>query len=275
MTTVGIATGAGRGMGLDCARRLAHQVDVLLLVDRDEEAVAEAAKELSGDGWGAVVEPFALDVTDRDGIARLADRVREQGTLRAVIHAAGISPTMADWRRIFEVDLVGTALLAEGLRPLATAGTALVFFASMAPMIAGVDLDPDPDIAAVLDDPLAEGFLDRLRDTAGPDIENTGLAYTWAKHGVHRFARAEAVRLGPSGARACSISPGVILTPQGKQEAADKVSMQRLIDRTPLGRPGESDEVAAVAAFLVSDDAGFLNGIDILVDGGVLAALRS
>jgi NAD(P)-dependent dehydrogenase (short-subunit alcohol dehydrogenase family) len=152
-----------------------------------------------------------------------------------------------------------------------------VFFASMAPMIAGVDLDldPDPDIAAVLDDPLAEGFLDQLRDTVGPDIENTGLAYTWAKHGVHRFARAEAVRLGPSGARACSISPGVIFTPQGKQEAADKASMQRLIDRTPLGRPGESDDVAAVAAFLVSDDARFLSGIDVLVDGGVVAALRS
>lgn len=277
MTTVGIATGAGRGMGLDCARRLARQVDVLLLVDRDEAAVAAAAKEISEDGGGGcgIVEPFALDVTDRDGIARLAGRVREHGTLRAVIHAAGISPTMADWRRIFEVDLVGTALLAEGLRPLAGAGTALVFFASMAPMIAGVDLDPDPDIAAVLDDPLADGFFDRLRDTVGPDIENTGLAYTWAKHGVHRFARAEAVRLGPAGARACSISPGVILTPQGRQEAADKASMQRLIDRTPLGRAGESDDVGAVAAFLVSDDARFLSGIDVLVDGGVVAALRS
>ena len=145
----------------------------------------------------------------------------------------------------------------------------------MAPMIAGVDLDPDPDIAAVLDDPLADGFLDRLRETVGPDIENTGLAYTWAKHGVHRFTRAEAVRLGPVGARACSVSPGVIFTPQGKQEAADKASMQKLIDKTPLGRPGESDDVATVAAFLVSDDAGFLSGIDILVDGGVLAAIRS
>lgn len=271
MTAVGIATGAGRGMGLDCARLLAGTVDVLLLVDRDEAAVTAAAKELAAT-TATVVEPFPLDVTDRPGIARLAGRAAGHGTLRAVIHAAGISPTMADWRRIFEVDLIGTALLADALRPLATTGTALVCFASMAPLIAG--LAPDPAVAAILDDPLAEGFLDRLRDALGPEIENPGLAYAWAKHGVHHLVRREAVRLGPLGARACSISPGIIDTPQGRQEAADKPSMRMLAEKTPLGRPSKAEEVAAVAAFLVSDAAGFLSGIDILVDGGVLAALR-
>jgi NAD(P)-dependent dehydrogenase (short-subunit alcohol dehydrogenase family) len=205
-------------------------------------------------------------------MARLAERVAELGTLRAVAHAAGISPTMADWRRIFEVDLVGTALLAETLRPLATAGTAMVYFASMSPLLARID--PDPAVAAILDDPLDPDFLDKIHDALGPAIENTAMAYPWAKHGVHRFARKEAVRLGPMGARACSLSPGIIDTPQGRQEAATHASMQRLIDATPLGRTGRSEDVAGVVAFMLSDDAGFLNGIDILVDGGVVAAVR-
>lgn len=272
MTTVGIATGAGRGMGEACARRLADMVDVLLLVDRDETGAAAVAKDLNDAGHRATAEAFVLDITDREGLARLAARVAERGTLRAVAHAAGISPTMADWRRIFEVDLVGTAALAEALRPLATEGTAHVYFASMSPLIAGIA--PTPEVAAILDDPLQPDFLDKIRDAVGPDLENTAYAYPWAKHGVHRFARKEAVRLGPAGARACSLSPGVIDTPQGRQEAAQHASMQRLIDATPLGRTGQSEEVAAVVAFMLSDEASFLSGIDILVDGGVYAAVR-
>jgi NAD(P)-dependent dehydrogenase (short-subunit alcohol dehydrogenase family) len=273
MMTVGIATGAGRGMGLACARRLTGMVDTLLLVDRDEATVTAAAKDLADSGRGAVVEPFVLDITDRDGLARLAAHVAELGTLRAVAHAAGISPTMADWRRILTVDLVGTAMLAEALRPLATAGTAMVCFASMAPLLGNVQ--PDPAVAAILDAPLDERFLDRIHDALGSAIENTGAAYAFAKHGVHRFVQREAVRLGPAGARICSVSPGIIDTPQGQQEAASHPSMGRLVQQTPLGRAGQPDEVAAVVGFLLSAEASFLTGTDILIDGGVCAAVRN
>jgi NAD(P)-dependent dehydrogenase (short-subunit alcohol dehydrogenase family) len=259
-------------MGEACARRLADTVDVLLLVDRDEQGAAAVAEDLNDAGSRATAEAFGLDVTDREGLARLADRVAQAGTLRAVAHAAGISPTMADWRRVFEVDLIGTALLAEALRPLATEGTAHVYFSSMSPLLAGVD--PEPAVGAILDDPLREDFLDRIREAVGPDIEQSTLAYPWAKYGVARFARKEAVRLGPVGARVCSLAPGIIDTPQGRQEAAKQASMQRLIAATPLGRTGRSEEVAAVVAFMLSDEASFLNGIDILVDGGVFAAVR-
>jgi NAD(P)-dependent dehydrogenase (short-subunit alcohol dehydrogenase family) len=272
MTTVGIATGAGRGMGLECARRLVHLVDTVLLVDRDGDAVTAVAGEMAASGAGVTVEPFALDVTDRDGLARLAARTAELGSLRAVAHAAGISPTMADWRRIFAVDLVGTAMLAEALRPLATAGTAMVCFASMAPLL-GI-AEPNPDADAALDDPLDDRLLERIHGAVGPAVEDAGVAYAWAKRGVQRFVQQEAVRLGPVGARISSVSPGVIDTPQGRQEAESHPFMEVLVQRTPLGRVGRPEELAAVVAFLLSDEASFLTGVDVLVDGGVCAALR-
>jgi NAD(P)-dependent dehydrogenase (short-subunit alcohol dehydrogenase family) len=245
-------------------------VDALVLVDVDEASVARAAGDLRGTSIRASVEPMAVDVSDRVGLSRLAQWVGDSGTLRAAAHAAGISPTMADWRRILTVDLIGTAMLAEALRPLATVGTALVCFSSMAARLGASESVPAVD--ALLDDPLADGFLDHLRDTFGPNLEDTGLAYAWAKRGVQRLVRREAVRLGPVGARVCSISPGMIDTPQGRQEAESHPIMQLLVQQTPLGREGQAEEIAAVVAFLLSDEASFITGTDILVDGGVCAA---
>jgi NAD(P)-dependent dehydrogenase (short-subunit alcohol dehydrogenase family) len=273
MTTIGIATGAGRGMGAACAVRMADVVDTLLLVDRDAAAVADAAKTLSNGNHRAELEPVVLDITDASALERLAARASGLGTLRAVAHAAGVSPTMADWRTIVTVDLVATAQLCRVVSPLATRGTAIVCFASMAPLLA--PFEPNPAAEAALAEPLHPDCLDRLRDALGPAIENPGMAYSWAKRGVHQLVQREAIALGRRGARICSVSPGIIDTPMGRQEAATHTAMATMVQLTPLGREGRAEEVAAAAAFLLSDEASFVSGIDVLVDGGVVAAVRN
>lgn len=244
--------------------------DVVVLVARNAEQVAAAAADLCAEGITA--EGFAGDVTDTDSMSRLATRVAELGTLRAVVHAAGISPSMGDWRRVVEVDLVGTALLAEALRPLNVAGTATVHLSSMSRAFAP---PASPEAVAVLDHPLAPDLLDRLREVYGPAIEDAGIAYTVAKAGVYRLVQRDAAAAGRLGARVCSVSPSVVDTELGRLEEEQRPSIRRLVESTPLGRRGEIAEVAAVVEFLVSDGATYVTGIDVVVDGGVLAAMQS
>lgn len=268
--TVGVVTGAGRGMGLACARRMVETVDTLVVVDRDAENLEGVSKEL---GAHAEIVPLGVDVGDRAAVAQL-EVVAQHGELRGIVHAAGVSPTMAAWQTIFEVDLIGTALVIEALTPFITEGTAAACFASMAAHLMAANTTVDPKIDAVLDDPLAEEFLDAIRNAVGPDVEDSGLAYAWAKRGVHRFVRRTAVPWGKRGARICSISPGMIDTPQGRQEAAAQPAMAMMLEHTPLGRFGTAEELAAVVAFAMSDEASFLTGTDLLVDGGVCAAIE-
>ncbi len=192
MSSVGIVTGAGRGIGAACAVQQQGAVDVLLLVDVDEAAVTAAAADAAARGGRC--EPVVADVTDAAGIERLARTVAQFGELRRVAHVAGISPTMGDWRQILDVDLLGTARLVGALRPLAGDGTAMVCFASMA---AYLNAAANPAADAAVDDPLADGFFDAYCQALGEAATDPGIAYAWAKRGVQRLVHREAEVLGP------------------------------------------------------------------------------
>jgi NAD(P)-dependent dehydrogenase (short-subunit alcohol dehydrogenase family) len=199
----------------------------------------------------------------------LVARVRELGPFRALAHAAGISPTMADVRRVFEVDLVGTQLLLEGFEAVAVPGSAAVCFSSSAAYQIAPFVDADQD--AMLDDPLAPDFLDR----AASAVADSGVAYSLAKRGVIRAVGRAAVRWGRRGGRVNSVAPGLIDTPMGREELEQQPMMKEMLERTPLGRLGEPREVAAVVAYLVSDAASFVSGIDVLVDGAMIQGMAA
>jgi NAD(P)-dependent dehydrogenase (short-subunit alcohol dehydrogenase family) len=129
----------------------------------------------------------------------------------------------------------------------------------------------DAEMAALLDQPLASDFLDRL--AAADAVTPIGSGYGLAKQGVIRLVGREAVAWGSLGARICSISPGSIDTPMGRQEFANQPFMATMLEHTPLARLGRPEEIANAVAFLVSPEASYITGCDLVVDGGVVPAL--
>jgi NAD(P)-dependent dehydrogenase (short-subunit alcohol dehydrogenase family) len=252
VSTVVVVTGAGSGMGRACVDAVRELADVVVAVDlREPDAVGTVG--------------VACDVSNREAVAALATRVGELGPLRGLVHAAGISPTMGDARRVLAVDLVGTELVLRAFEPLVGSGSAAVCFSSSAAYAVAPFVDADME--ALVADPLAVGFLDRAVEAVGGD---SGFAYALAKVGVIRAAARAALRWAPRGGRVSSLAPGLIDTPMGRRELERQPVMRDQLAQTPLGRLGDPGEVASVAAFLLSDAASYVTGIDVLVDGGQL-----
>jgi NAD(P)-dependent dehydrogenase (short-subunit alcohol dehydrogenase family) len=255
-----VVIGAGSGMGEAVARRLAVDSDRLLLADIDAGAAERVASELGGD-----VQVCHCDITSRGDLEAIAATT---GPVRRLVLTAGLSPTMAAGRRVLEVDLVGPALLLDVFGSQAGSGAVALLFSSMA----GHFVPPAVEIDAVLDRPLAPTLLDDLK-SAGVDVDEPGTAYGYAKRGLLRLVRREAHSWGQRGARLLSLSPGIIDTPMGRRENAAQPVMEEMVTGSPLGRSIEADEVAVVATFLLSRAASAMTGTDVLVDGGVVAAI--
>ncbi len=255
--TVTVVTGAGSGMGRACIDRLRGEADTIIAVDL-------RAPDLEG------TVGMACDVADPDAVAALAARARETGPLRSLVHAAGISPTMADAKRVLEVDLLGTQYILDAFDDLVVPGAAAVMFSSSAAYAVAPHLNDE--IENLLADPLAPGFLEQTTAMVGG---HSGFAYALAKVGVIRAAARAAVRWGPRGGRVNSLAPGLIDTPMGRQELAQQEQMNDMLQQTPLQRLGQPEEIAEVIAFLVSDAASFVSGIDVLVDGGQVQGTKA
>lgn len=264
-----VVIGAG-GMGMAVARRLGQHYR-LLLVDVNAAQLETRAAALRDEGHH--VEPVVCDITSADSVASVAQTVAERGGFRVLAHVAGLSPSMADGRTIMAVNLVGAALMEQALLPLAGAGTAAIFISSLA----AHTLVPDARVQPVLDNPLAPDFLDELEAALVASLE-TGLtptlAYQLSKNTLNRLCQRRAWAWGEKRARILTISPGLISTPMGNLEFKNQPMKYDLLAKTPLQRQGNMHEIADALEFLASDRASFISGIDLLVDGGICAAMR-
>lgn len=261
-----LITGAAGGMGRVCAYMAHEQGYSLVLADLPTPRLDELQEEFSG--RGVATEKYPLDVTESDSIARMVAALENTGGADAVIHTVGVSPHMAPWNKIIDVDLVGTVAFLEALRPALNKGSATVCISSCSAYLCPAD----PTIEALLSDPLERGLLQKLETLEGTALKDPGLAYAYSKKALQKYVQRNASVWGAEGKRLSSLSPGLIETDMGKLEYDNWDQFEAMQARIALQRMGKPEDIAATALFLVSDAASYISGTDILVDGGLIAS---
>ena len=259
-----IGTGS---IGQAIARRIGAGKHILLADIRQENNDA-AAKILSEAGYTVSTE--IVDISSRESVQSLVNKVSSKGKIEGLIVAAGVSPTQASPKKILEVDLYGTALVLEEFRNVIGNRGSGIVIASMA----GHRLPPltTEQNKALATAPVEE--LLHLSFLQPETIENSSLAYMYSKRANSLRVTAEAVKWAKNGARLNTISPGIIITPLAYEELNGPLGdiYRRMISTSPAGRAGTPDEVANVAALLMGPDGAFITGSDFLMDGGVTSA---
>ena len=268
---VAVITGALGGIGHACCRRLATDFRLALL-DLGAAQLDEAAAEMESRGI-EVVLARACDVADADQVAGYFEALADAGPIGALVHAAGVSPALADWETIVQANIAGTAHVLDRCLPLTAVNGAAVCIASMA----GHGVTADADLDAALDDPAATDLPARLqpaiarRAVEGDPYGLASPAYSVSKYAVQRMVTARAATWAKHGARIVSISPGLIFTPMGRKEVEENQRALAVLDAIPCKRWGSPLDIANAAAFLASNEASYITGCDLRVDGGVTA----
>ncbi len=238
---IAVVTGGGSGIGLAAARRLAEEGAAVVIVGRHPEALKDAAKAIGG-----AIDPVTADVAKMDDLDHLFAKVRERhGRIDILFANAGIAKLgpvsemlLEPFDEVMQVNFKGIYYTVQKALPLITGGGSIIFTSSW----------------------FTEVGL------AGTSVVSA------SKAAVRSLVRTLASELVNRNIRVNSVSPGVIETPLfgklGLSEAAVQDLGASLLGTIPMKRFGRAEEVASAVAFLASDDASYITGIDLPVDGG-------
>lgn len=237
-------TGAAQGLGRACAERFAREGAKVVVSDINAEGVRETAKLIADAGGTALA--IECDTGDKAQVdAMVAQAVAEYGRLdvalanAALLHIADpLELSEEDFDRVLRVNLKGYFLTNQAAaRQMVSQGAGSII--NMSSIQALITI---------------------------PEI----LSYAVAKGGVKQLTVAMALGLADKGVRVNAIGPGTIATEMAKSLMTDQSALNKIMSRTPMGRMGDPDEVASVAVFLASDDASYVTGETVYVDGGRL-----
>jgi len=243
---IAIVTGAARGIGRACAERLLAEGARVVLADIDDATGTATAASL-----GSAAHYLHCDVGDKAEVDRMiAEVVDAHGAIDILVNNAGItiSGTIleiseADFDRVIRVNLKGAFLVGQAVARQ---------------MVKQVETGRKP------------GAIVNMSSVNAVVTIATQVPYSASKGGINQLTKVMSLGLAEYGIRVNAIGPGSIMTDMLTTVNADPAARQRLLSRTPLGRIGEAAEVAAIAAFLASDDASYVTGQTIYVDGGRL-----
>ena len=263
MGDVCVVTGGGSGLGRATAAVMAERDYEVIVSGRSAAKLDAAVTELRAAGGRA--DQFVGDVSDRDSMRSLARFAADRGRVTAVIHAAGMSPSMGDPRTILAVNALGTVHVNDAFFDVMDGTGCVIDTSSMLAYLAPGIVMPTSAYSLSRTDP--ERFLRRMmaRVNLFPRSLRPGVAYGISKHFVIWFARTYAARFGAKGVRVLSITPGTFETPMGELEADQTADY---LDRNAIKRPGRPEEIAELYAAVADERMGYLTGTDILCDGG-------
>lgn len=239
---VAIITGAGRGIGKATAIKFAREGAKLLICDLNEADLAEAAREI-GEIGGEVIT-MKVDVTDRKQVDEMVSKAVEVfGRLDILVNNAGITAdaqlhkmTEEQWDRVINVNLKGVFNCAR----------------------AAVHVMREQGSGVILNASSVVGLYGNFGQTN----------YAATKWGVIGMTKSWAKELGRKGIRVNAVAPGFILTPMTEKMPEKVLNMME--EKTPIGRLGTPEDVANAYAFLASDEASFITGAVLSVDGGIV-----
>jgi len=271
MSDVLVVIGVG-GMGETIARRLAPG-RITVLADFNETAVGALAAAMRDDGFE--VETQRVDVSSRDSVAALATRSAALGDVTAVVHTAGLSPAQAPLEAVLKVDLLGVGLVLEAFGAvIAPGGAGVVISSSSSYLQPAFTAEEQSAIHAAT----PEGLLALPLFSPEALHHHAGVAYGRAKLANRvQVQEASAGAWGARRARINTVSPGVISTAMGRQEldSPSGAFMRSMVDNSGTARLGTPSDIADAVTFLVGPQASFITGIDLLVDGGAVAAVAT